>query len=218
LGNTADETRKLQQGIFTAAMSLYSSLVTLGYWWCAYRQRGLKARPRVSFREVYVLYFGMSVEVGLIVYSITAEPDAARNVSALLLPAVLIAVIALMDDTPDSREVAEQKLVRMKAARISVLPKGPGNPSSGLRRKRREAVVARTRQNVPPPQRLERRGWLIMNSPGNRPAAYKVATQFVLRARESTLETARRISSRLRNTATLMLTVKRRRRCASTGA
>jgi hypothetical protein len=137
-------------GVFAAMMSLLSTLVVSAYWWRTYRQHGLQARPRISFRETYVLYFGMSIEVGLIVNCITMPGDIALAFSSILLPPALIAIIALMDDTPDAC-LARARLVAPKA----VLPQnsakppesGPGS-NSGDRKRRRKLAHVRARSKA----------------------------------------------------------------------
>jgi hypothetical protein len=90
-------------GVLVGAMGLIFSLGLLAYWSKIYRERGLATRPRISFREIYVLYFGMSIEVGLIVDSATGRPDLTVSALTLMLPPMLIFIVAAMDDTPAAR-------------------------------------------------------------------------------------------------------------------
>jgi hypothetical protein len=133
-------------GIFAAGMSVLSILVVSLYWWRTYRSRGLEARPRISFREIYVLYFGMSVEVGMIVNCITSPNDIALAVFSILLPPILIAVVALMDDTPNSRNVGSASIRGERAPQIS--DSGPPSGGSGtgkIKRKKRKLAHTHTR-------------------------------------------------------------------------
>src|SRR6516162_3469444 len=54
-------------GAFSGICGIVFTALLLGYWWRVQRVQGLQGRPRISFRECYVLYFGLSIEVGLIV-------------------------------------------------------------------------------------------------------------------------------------------------------
>ena len=147
-------------GILSSALATLSTVSVLAYWWGQYRKQGLKERPRISFREIYVLYFGMSVEVGLIVGSMIGPTDVGRDLFSVLLPPFLIAVIALMDDTPNARELERARVVRArtKPAQLSNRPpEGPG--SSHRRHKKRMKIMARVRvESQLPPEIPNERG------------------------------------------------------------
>jgi hypothetical protein len=90
-------------GIFTSGCALVSTALLLLYWWRVQRTQGFEAKPRVSFREILVLYFGLSVEVGLIVKALQSsgyDSDHMIGLAAMFLPPGLVVAIALIDDVP----------------------------------------------------------------------------------------------------------------------
>ena len=89
-------------GVLIGVLALLISAGMCAYWYLTYQQRGLATKPRISFREIYVLYFGYSIEVGLIVHTMSRPTDAVAAF-ALILPPMLICAIAAMDDTPTGR-------------------------------------------------------------------------------------------------------------------
>jgi hypothetical protein len=96
--------REARFGVFAAGCAVVSTVLLLAYWWRVQWTQGFKARPRVSFREIFVLYFGLSIEVGLIVDTLKSSnyqaADHVVGLAAMFLPPALIVAIALIDDVP----------------------------------------------------------------------------------------------------------------------
>lgn len=121
-------------GIIVGVLALLISAGMLAYWWKAYRDRGLKSKPRISFREVYVLYFGMSVEVGFIVHSMLGATEVCAQAFALITPPLLIGIVAAMDDTPYDRGAERRPRphhgIPTQSAAAPTLPEGGPLPGS----------------------------------------------------------------------------------------
>ena len=92
--------RERIMGVFSSLCGVLFSVGALWYWRQIYRERGLRETPRISMREVLVIYLGMSVEVGLIVELLKGGDDLALAGFCMLLPPAIVAVIAFADDTP----------------------------------------------------------------------------------------------------------------------
>ncbi len=101
-------------GVIIGVLALLISAVMCAFWYRTYQQRGITTKPRISFREIYVLYFGFSIEVGLIVHTMAGTTDAGCAAAALFLPPMLIGIIAGMDDTPNGRVLERKAVIKAK--------------------------------------------------------------------------------------------------------
>ena len=110
--------RNIPGGVIIGFLALLISGAMCAYWYRTYQQRGITTKPRISFREIYVLYFGFSIEVGLIVHTMSNTVDAGCSAAALLLPPMLIGIIAGMDDTPHGR-ILERKIVSKRKKELA---------------------------------------------------------------------------------------------------
>ena len=81
------------------------SLGVVGYWFFQFRTR------RATLRDVFILFVGLSVEVGFIVNGFKPDADGMTGLVAFIFPLILATVLLLSDDTPLS---ARTKLLMRK--------------------------------------------------------------------------------------------------------
>lgn len=90
---------RLDRVQFTIFVAVMFSAAALLYWRSIYVARGLDARPRMSFRVIFIIYIGMSIESGLLAYTAT-RPEEHWGLLGMLLPVALVYLVALIDDYP----------------------------------------------------------------------------------------------------------------------
>jgi hypothetical protein len=90
---------RLDRVQFTIFIAVMFSAAALLYWRSIYVSRGLDARPRMSFRVIFIIYIGMSIESGLLAYTAT-RPEQHWGLLGMLLPVALVYLVALIDDYP----------------------------------------------------------------------------------------------------------------------
>ena len=86
-------------------LGIIVSLCVVGFWFFRFRTK------RATLRDVFILYIGLSVEVGFIVNSFQPGADGAIGFVAFIVPLILGLVLLLSDDTPLS---ARTKLLMRK--------------------------------------------------------------------------------------------------------